>query len=112
MIDDIRAARDAALTRISAADDLATITALDAALLGKRGDLAVLKTKLGSLATVDEKRAAGQAVNEAMSTVAAAIEDRRAVLAGVALAARVDSERLDLTEYVGKPRRGHAHVVT
>ena len=69
MIDDIRAAREAALAQIAAAGDLDAITALGASLLGKRGELAQLKTKLGALATVDEKRAAGQAVNEALAAV-------------------------------------------
>ena len=69
MIDDIRAAREAALAQVAAAADLDAIMVLGASLLGKRGDLAQLKTKLGALATVDEKRAAGQAVNEAMGVV-------------------------------------------
>ncbi|HEX4982399.1 MAG TPA: phenylalanine--tRNA ligase subunit alpha, partial [Ilumatobacteraceae bacterium] len=112
MIDDIRSAREAALAQIAAAGDVDAITALAASLLGKRGQLAQLKTKLGALATVDEKRAAGQAVNEALEAVDGAIDARRAELAGAAMAARVESERLDLTEYAGKPRRGHAHVVT
>ena len=112
MIDAIRAAREAALAQIAAAGDLDAITALGASLLGKRGELAQLKTKLGSLATVDEKRAAGQAVNEALGAVEVAIETRRAELAGAARTARVESERLDLTEFVGKPKRGHAHLVT
>ena len=112
MIDDIRAAREAALAQIAAAGDVDAITALAASLLGKRGELAQLKTKLGALPTVDEKRVAGQAVNEALEVVDGAIDARRAELAGAAMAARVESERLDLTEYAGKPRRGHAHLVT
>ena len=71
-----------------------------------------MKTRLGSLATVDDKRAVGQALNEALAVVESAIDARRAELANSALAARVESERLDLTEYIGKPRRGHAHLVT
>ena len=112
MIDDIRAAREAALARVAAAGDLDAITVLGSSLLGKRGELAQLKTRLGSLATVDDKRVAGQAVNEALGAVESAIETRRTELANTALAARVESERLDLTEYTGKPRRGHAHLVT
>jgi phenylalanyl-tRNA synthetase alpha chain len=112
VIDDIRSAREAALAQIAAAGDVDAITALAASLLGKRGELAQLKTKLGALATVDEKRAAGQAVNEALEVVDGAIDARRAELAGAAMVARVESERLDLTEYAGKPRRGHAHLVT
>ena len=38
---------------------------LETELLGKKGPFAEFKTRLGGLATVDEKKAAGQAVNEA-----------------------------------------------
>ena len=112
MIDDIRAARDAALAQVEGADSLESVTALGTQLLGKKGRLAQLKTRLGGLATVDEKKAAGQAVNEAMQVVTAAIEARTAELGQAALAAQVEGERIDLTEFVAKPTRGHAHVVT
>ena len=72
MIDDIRAAQQAALDRLAAATTLDDVTTLAGQLLGKRGDLTQLKTKLGALATVDEKKAAGQALNEATETVTAA----------------------------------------
>ena len=91
--------RDAALAQVDAADSLESVTALDSRLLGKKGPLAQLKTKLGGLATVDEKKAAGQAVNEAVQVVGAAIDARRADLAAAALADRVRAERLDLTEH-------------
>jgi phenylalanyl-tRNA synthetase alpha chain len=112
VIDDISAARTAALAQIDAADSLEAVAALDARLLGKQGELAGFKRGLGSLATVDEKKVAGQAVNDAMQAVAAALDARRAALAETAMAARVAAERLDLTEYVGRPARGHAHLVT
>ncbi len=112
MIDDIRAARDAALEQVAGADSPESLAELDTRLLGKKGRLAQLKTQLGSLATIDEKKAAGQAVNEALQSVTAALDARTAELGEAALAARVESERIDLTEYVGKPTRGHAHVVT
>ena len=111
MIDQIAAARDAALAEIDAAADPRLGDALDARLLGKKGALAQLKTQLGGLATVEEKRTAGQAVNEAMAVVDG---DRPAgtALGSAAIAARVQAERLDLTEFAGKPLRGHAHLVT
>jgi phenylalanyl-tRNA synthetase alpha chain len=112
VIDQIIAARDAALAEIDAADSLDSVTALDASLLGKRGPLAQLKTQLGGLATVDEKRAAGQAVNEAIDVVTASVARRIADLEEQALDARVEAERLDLTEFIGRSRRGHAHLVT
>jgi phenylalanyl-tRNA synthetase alpha chain len=112
VIDQIAAARDAALAEIDAADSLESVTALDSRLLGKKGALAHLKTQLGRLATIDEKRTAGQAVNEAMEAVADAIAARTAALGSAAVAARVEAERLDLTEFAAKPLRGHAHLVT
>lgn len=112
MIDDIRVARDAALEQVAAADSLESVAELDTRLLGKKGRLAQLKTQLGSLATIDEKKAAGQAVNEALRSVSTALAARAAELGEAALAAKVLAERIDLTEHVGKPTRGHAHVVT
>jgi phenylalanyl-tRNA synthetase alpha chain len=112
VIDQIIAARDAALAEIDAADSLESVTALDSRLLGKKGRLAQLKTQLAGLATVDEKKAAGRAVNEALQATEAAIDERRRALGEAALAVRVQAERIDLTEYAGRPTRGHAHLVT
>ena len=88
------------------------MTALAGQVLGKRGDLAQLKTKLGGLTSVDDRKAAGQALNEATEAAAAALDARRAELAASERAARVEAERLDLTEIRSRPRRGHAHIVT
>jgi phenylalanyl-tRNA synthetase alpha chain len=112
VLTDITAARDAALAEIKTADTLESLSTLTTRLSGKKGDLARLKTKLGSLETVDEKKAAGQAINEATSAVSAALDGRRSLLASQALAEQIEAERLDLTEFVGKPARGHAHLVT
>jgi phenylalanyl-tRNA synthetase alpha chain len=112
LIDDIRAAEQAALDRIAATATLDDVTVLAGQLLGKRGDLAQLKAKLGALATVEEKKAAGRALNEATEAAAAAVERRRRELAAGELEARVAAERLDLTEILTRPRRGHAHIVT
>jgi phenylalanyl-tRNA synthetase alpha chain len=112
VIDDIRAAREAALAEVERADTLDEIVALEPRLIGKKGTLGLLKTRLGGLATVDEKKAAGQALNEATQAVEAALAARRVALADAALADQVAAERLDLTEFAGKPTRGHAHLVT
>ncbi len=112
MIDDIKAARDAALDKIAAAAALGDIVRLDQAVLGKRGTLTVLKSSLGALPDADERKAAGRALNEATSAVATALEERRKTLAGAERDARIAAERLDLTEFVTAPRRGHSHPVT
>jgi len=112
VLTDITAARDAALAAVDDANSVDDVATLTTRLIGKKGDLAQLKTRLGSLDTIDEKKAAGQAINDAITAVTAALDTRRDQLASEALAAQVDRERLDLTEFVGKPRRGHAHLVT
>lgn len=112
MLSDITAARDAALHDIAAAASLDDIASLTTRLAGKKGDLAQLKTRLGRLESIDDKKAAGVAINEALTTVTDALEARRTRLGTEAMAQRVEAERLDLTEYVGKPTRGHAHLVT
>jgi phenylalanyl-tRNA synthetase alpha chain len=112
MIDDVSAARDAAVQRIAAAGDATAARALATELLGKRGPFAAFKVAIGKLATVDDKRTAGQAVNDAVTTVSAALEARLADLAGAERATRLEAERLDLTELIGRPARGHAHIVT
>ena len=112
MIADIIAARDAALARVSTATSVDDVARLAAELLGKKGALATLKAGLGRLTTVDEKKAAGAAVNAAMIAVEAALGDRRHRLARIERDARLASEALDLTEYVTSPKRGRAHIVT
>jgi phenylalanyl-tRNA synthetase alpha chain len=112
VIDEIRATRASALTRIEASDSVDSIDALDTELLGKKGSIAQLKTRLASLATIDEKKSAGQAVNEALQTVAETLKQRRLDLANDAVRERVAAEYIDLTESTAPPTRGHAHVVT
>ncbi len=112
MLTDITAARNAALTEIDDADTLDDVAALTTRLTGKKSQLVQLKSRLGSLESIDDKKAAGAAINEALAAVAAGLDVRRVALAAEALAAQVESERLDLTEFVGKPTRGHAHLVT
>ena len=112
MIDDVRAATSAAVARISGVTSLAEARALDTELLGKRGPFAEFKTRLGSLPTADDKKVAGQALNEATQTVAAALNARLDELKRVERAAQLEVERLDLTEVLSRPSRGHAHIVT
>ncbi len=112
MITEITAAKVAALADIDAAATVDEIVALTTRYAGKKGEFVGLKRQLGGLDTVDEKKAAGAAVNDAMSAVDAALGERRSALESAELAARVEGERLDLTEFFSAPTRGHAHLVT
>ena len=111
MIEQVHEARRAALEKIAAAIDLDTLRTLDSELSGKKGHLARLKAQLGSL-PIDDRKSMGQAINEAVVEVGDAIESCRGLLGDQAMAAQIQSERLDLSESLGRPRRGHAHLTT
>jgi phenylalanyl-tRNA synthetase alpha chain len=112
LIDQIRAAEAEAVAAVTGAESLDTLRATETDLLGKRGPLAQLKAKLGSLATVEEKREVGRVLNEATTAAQSAADTRRAELAAAARTAQLAAERLDLTEIATRPSRGHAHLVT
>ena len=112
MIEEVKRAADVAIERVAGANTADEVRALEAELLGKRGLFATFKTGLGALGTVDEKRAAGQAVNEATTAVVDRLESRRRELAAAEREVQLAAERIDLTEVMAKPKRGHAHVVT
>ena len=112
MIDQIRAARESALKRLAAASTSDDVRAVEIDVLGKKGTLTDLKTGLGKLSTIEEKKQAGSALNEASATVAEALAARLAELRGAERAVQLEVERVDLTEIMRRPGRGHAHVVT
>ncbi|MBJ7362563.1 MAG: phenylalanine--tRNA ligase subunit alpha [Ilumatobacteraceae bacterium] len=112
MIVDINAARAAAEQSIANASTIDELRQLDTELLGKKGPLALLKNGLGKLATVDEKKAAGQALNEAMSAVEVTLAQRRALLGRAERNVQLSAEALDLTEHFAAPGRGKSHIVT
>ena len=100
-----------ASAEISAASDLERLADIERAFVGKKGELVGLKKTLGKLEP-EERKAMGQALNEAMSSVAGEVENRRKVLSAVAEAEQLVSERLDLTEVMEEVKRGHLHLVT
>jgi phenylalanyl-tRNA synthetase alpha chain len=100
-----------ATERVRGADELDQLAAVETECLGKRSELSALRSTLGTLEP-DERKAVGAALNRARSQIEHAISARREELAAAARRRQLDAERLDLTEYLGSPRRGHAHVVT
>jgi phenylalanyl-tRNA synthetase alpha chain len=80
-------------------------------LLGRRSELSEAKKRLGALEP-DARRVAGQAINALRDDIEAMLDARRAELAREARAARLDAERLDLTEILHRRRLGHLHLVT
>lgn len=112
MRNDISAAVDAALAEIAGASSAAALAGLSATLVGKKSPLGQLKSRLGSVSDIDERKATGQAVNEAMLAVEAAIATKRAECEAAELEAQMATEGIDLTERIAVSRRGRTHLVT
>jgi len=111
MDDELDRARRAGLDAIAGAATLDELRTVETDVLGKRGALARSKAGLGAL-PAEQRRDAGRAVNEAVAAVQAALDERRTTLAAESRRLQLADERLDLTEALGHPRRGHAHLVT
>ncbi|MEO0494647.1 MAG: phenylalanine--tRNA ligase subunit alpha [Actinomycetota bacterium] len=100
-----------ATERLASAADLDSVGALDAEYLGKKSAITSAKKQLGQLAPEDRK-AAGQAINAARTSLEAVVADARARLAAGARAAQYEAERLDLSEKLREIRRGSLHLNT
>jgi phenylalanyl-tRNA synthetase alpha chain len=103
-----------AAAAVAAAASSAALAEVESAVLGKRGPLALAHRQLGSL-DPEERRSAGQVLNEARRRLEALVADRRAELAAAERRAALEADRLDLTEtrVVAAPMaRGHLHLVT
>jgi phenylalanyl-tRNA synthetase alpha chain len=102
---------------VAAAGTTDALREVAAALTGKKSPLAVAHRTLGGLEP-EARRRQGQLLNEARATVEGLVEARRAELAGAERAARLEADRLDLTEFLpgaGRPPvvgRGHLSLVT
>ncbi|MEM7017043.1 MAG: phenylalanine--tRNA ligase subunit alpha [Pseudomonadota bacterium] len=92
-----------AQTDINAAQSLQDLEQLRVQLLGKKGAITAELKKLGGLAP-DERRAAGQIINEAKQTIQTNISARQESLEAEALAAKLAEQRIDVT----LPGRGQA----
>jgi phenylalanyl-tRNA synthetase alpha chain len=108
---DIAAAEAEGRARIGAAPSVEALRAVETEVVGRRSRLAALQQRLGRLAP-DERRAHGRQLNEARARLQAALDLRRAELEEAERRARLESERLDLTEVLPRPGPGHLHLVT
>ncbi len=92
--------------------DLAGLRALAADLNKKDSPLNSFKSEMGKLTSVDDKRSIGQLLNAAAGEITVALEIRTREFADNEIAARIEQESLDLTEFLMQRRRGHSHIVT
>ena len=101
------------LSEIASAGDLASLEAVRVSALGKKGRVSELMAALGSLPP-DQRKSFGQTVNALKSRVSEAMDARKAALDGEALAARLATERADVTLPVrmGAEAEGRIHPVS
>ncbi|MGZ0230143.1 MAG: phenylalanine--tRNA ligase subunit alpha [Acidimicrobiales bacterium] len=102
---------DEAIAAIDSAADLSSLNELRPRLVGKKSDLAGASRSLGAM-DPDERKVAGQELNECRDVVQAHLDTRVDVLASEARKVQLEAERMDLTELVGGMRRGHYHLIT
>ena len=101
------------LEAVATASDLASLEEVRVGALGKKGRVSALMQRLGSMPP-EERRDFGQAVNAVKVAVAEALEAKRETLAREATAAKLASERADVTLPVraGPLAEGRVHPVS
>jgi len=109
----IAALEQALLADIGAAGDLKALEEARIAALGRKGRVAELMARLGSLAP-DQRKSFGQAVNGLKQRVSEALEGRKSELDRAQLSARLASERADISLPVraGPLQDGRIHPVS
>ncbi len=100
--------RSEALTAFEQAADSAALDALRVQYLGKKGELTGVLKMMGKL-SAEERPAMGQLANEVRAALEAALEAQAAKLEAAALAARLQSETVDVTIPGKAPAVGHKH---
>ena len=109
--DELEQVTSSGIDRVRTAASLEELRAAEQELLGKRSPLAAFNQRLGAM-PVEERKEAGRRVNEARGALVAAVEERRLALADEERRQRLEAERLDLTEVLPVPGRGHLHLST
>ena len=107
----IEALTSRTLERIASAQTAEELDAVRVEALGRKGVLAQFSKEMGKLAP-EERARIGKLLNGSKQKLEAAEEAKQKQFAGVALAARLDAEWLDLTLPAPGPRRGHLHPIT
>lgn len=112
----ISAATDAVLTAIAGAKSEDDVRVLVSGATGKKGDLGGMKAALGKVADIEERKKLGQSINDALTRVNDAAEERIVGLRRGAIAAQVAADRVDVTELAlsaqANRRRGRMHLVS
>jgi phenylalanyl-tRNA synthetase alpha chain len=109
-MDDLSTIRSEALSAVESAADLGALDAVRVAALGKKGSVTGLMKTLGTLAP-EQRKEFGARVNQLKAEIEAALEARKSTLGTAALAAKLASERVDVTLPVRPETRGTLHPI-
>lgn len=96
---------------IANADDLNTLEDLRVGVLGKKGELTQLLQGLAKL-DKDERPKAGALINKAKTQVQQWLSQKRINLENIALAKRLEQERIDISLPARDQELGHIHPVS
>jgi phenylalanyl-tRNA synthetase alpha chain len=102
--------RKIAVAEIQAADDVASLDAIEAAAVGRESQIGSARRDLGKMAA-EERRDAGRMINEVAKEIEAASANRRAQLAAEARAATINAEAIDVTVDHAYVPSGQLHII-
>jgi phenylalanyl-tRNA synthetase alpha chain len=108
---DIQTLQSQTLAAIDTAPSLDALEAVRIDALGKQGSVSALLKTMGGM-TPEERQVKGPVINGLREAVAGAIAAKKAVLEGVALDARLATERLDMTLPASAAPQGSIHPVS
>lgn len=101
------------LAEIASAADEAAIEAVRVSALGKKGSVSEMLKTLGAM-SAEERQVKGPAINGLKNRVTEALTQRKAELKDVAIAARLEAEKVDVTLPVRQSpaERGRIHPIS
>jgi phenylalanyl-tRNA synthetase alpha chain len=105
-----------AVLQISAAGTVEDLRIIVNGITGKKGSLAAIKSGLGRIPDIEDRKALGQAVNDALIRVQSAVDAKSGELKRASFAASIAADRVDMSELAlgadASGRRGRMHLVT
>lgn len=110
-MDQLSTLREEAATRISAAESLPELEAVDVEYLGRKGSISSLMRVIPTLAP-EERPAFGQRVNAVKNELSALLTERRAVLYARETERKLLAEAVDVTRPGRAPSVGRRHPLT
>jgi phenylalanyl-tRNA synthetase alpha chain len=104
------------LSALSQAGTTNELRAVMITLTGKKGAVASVKSQLGRVSDIEERKALGILVNEAIAALESAAEKKFQELKRAEFSSQIASEKVDMTELAlsaqASQRRGRMHLVT